>query len=146
MSPSTVDASESSNKQQTMFSGRTAIHVLNTLMLLLFVTAAVVQYNDPDPVLWMVIYGGAAACCALYMIGRLPAGLAALLSAAYALGALYLLARIFGPSAFFDETGREMMGLMEESREMLGLWIIAAWVGFLAWRVRRDRAPARHAT
>lgn len=122
---------------------RIAIQGINGLLLLLFAVAAIVQYNDPDPVLWVTLYGVAAACCALYALGRLPAGLAALLSGGYTLGALYLLGRIVGPGAFFDETGREMMGLMEGAREMLGLWMTAAWTGFLAWHVRRDRSASR---
>lgn len=122
---------------------RIAIHVINGIMLVLFVLAAVVQYNDPDPILWMGVYGASAICCALYMAGRLPALLSALLSGVCLLGALYLLLRILGPGSFFDETGREMLGLMEETREMLGLLITATWTGILAWQVRRSaHAPA----
>ncbi len=120
--------------------GRIALYIANGLMFILFVWAAVVQYNDPDPVLWMAIYGAAALCCALYVAGRLPMRLAAALSGLYVLGAVYLMLRVLGPGSFFDDTGREMMGLMEESREMLGLWIMAVWTGFLAWRVHRQTA------
>lgn len=131
--------------------GRIAIHLVNGFMLVLFVWAAIVQYNDPDPVLWTSIYGVAVLCCVLYMVDRLPVRLTALLSGAYALGALYLLLRItVGPLPFLDETGNEMMGMMEESREMLGLWIAAAWIGFLAWwthrRTAAQRSKAQHET
>lgn len=120
---------------------RIAIHLANGFMLVLFVWTAIVQYNDPDPVLWIFIYGAAALCCALYMADRLPVLLATILSGVYTLGALYLLFRItVGPLPFLDETGREMMGMMEEPREMLGLWIAAAWTGFLAWWTRRHPA------
>lgn len=124
---------------------RTLLHVVNGLLLVLFAVAAAVQYNDPDPVTWMAIYGAGALCCALFLVGRLPWALSALVSAGCLLGALVLLAQIvFGPFPFFDETGREMMGLMEETREMFGFLITALWTGFLAWQVRRSpkRAPA----
>lgn len=123
--------------------GRTLLQIANGLVLILFVWAAVVQYNDPDGLLWVAIYGGAALCCVLYAAGRLPTSWALVVSVISTLWGLYLLLRIFGFGAFFDTTGNEMMGLMEESREMLGLFIIAAWCGFLAWRTRRSaNAPA----
>lgn len=120
--------------------GRIAIHIVNGLLLVLFVWSAVMQYNDPDPVLWMSIYGTAALCCALYVANRLPVRLAAILSVVYIFGGFYLLLRILGPGSFFDETGQEMMGMQEESREMIGLFIAAAWTGFLAWWIHRHPA------
>lgn len=126
--------------------GRIAIHLVNGFMLVFFAWTAIMQYNDPDPVLWISIYGAAALCCALYMADWLPALLAASLSGIFTLGALYLLLRILGPESFFDETGREMMGMMEGSREMLGLWIAAVWTGFLAWWTHRHPASRRTGT
>ena len=41
-----------------------------TLASALFVFSAAVQYNDPDPVQWMVVYGAAALLCALRAGGR----------------------------------------------------------------------------
>lgn len=129
----------SEKAEQKALVGRVAIYLANGLMLVLFVWAAVMQYNDPDSLLWISIYGAAALCCILYMAGRLPALLAVILSGMYTLGTLYLLLQTtVGPIAFFDETGNEMMGMMEESREMLGLFLAAAWTGFLAWWVHRS--------
>ncbi|NBB74564.1 MAG: hypothetical protein GVY35_12910 [Bacteroidetes bacterium] len=126
---------------------RLAVQIVNGLMLLLFATAAVVQYDDPDPALWVGLYGVAALACALFMANRLPAWLAGVLTGAYVLGGLYLLLPILGPEAFYDTTGQEMMGLMEESREMMGLLIMAAWTGFLTWRLyRRDPAATPSAS
>ncbi len=116
---------------------RTLFRIGNGLMLLLFVTAAAVQYNDPDPWLWMSVYGAAALCCALFFAGRLPALVSGLLTGGCLLGALYFTIRIlFGSVPFFDVTGQEMMGLMEETREMLGFLITGLWTGALTWRTR----------
>lgn len=121
---------------------RIAVHIVNGLMLVLFATAAIVQYNDPDPALWVGVYGVAALACALFMAGRLPTWLATVLTGGYVLGGLYLLLPILGPEAFYDTTGREMMGVMETGREMMGLLIMAAWTGFLTWRLRRRDVAA----
>ena len=111
--------------------------LLNGLMMVLFAAAAIVQYNDPDPALWMAIYGGAAFCCALYLGGRLPLWAPTLLSAIYAVGAVYLSTQVFGEMGFFDPTGQEMMGVKESGREMLGLLLTAGWTALLAVQVGR---------
>jgi hypothetical protein len=84
---------------------RTALHVLNGIVTVLLAAAALVQYNDPDPLLWIAIYGAAALCCALFLFGCLPRLLAVGLSGAYALGALYLLVRVVRASGFLASTG-----------------------------------------
>ena len=121
--------------------GRTLFQIGNGLMLLLFATAAIVQYNDPDPWLWMGVYGAGALCCALFLAGRLPAILSGILTVGCLLGTLYFTVRIlFGSVPFFDVTGQEMMGLMEETREMLGFLITGLWTGILTWRTRASSA------
>lgn len=122
--------------------GRTLQQVANGIMFALFVTAAVVQYNDPDPVLWMIVYGAGALCCALYFAGALPVLLSGLVAGVCFVSALYLLAQIlFGPIGFFDVTGQEMMGLVEETREMFGFLITALWTWILTWWSRDSTAP-----
>ena len=109
-----------------------ALRVLNGIMMILFAAAAAVQYNDPDSALWMAVYGAPAVCCALFLGGWRPRTLAAVLSGAYALGALYLLTRVFGMTGFLDPTGQEMIGVTEPGREMVGLLLAAGWTGLLA--------------
>lgn len=120
--------------------GRIVLHLVNGLLAVLFAVAAIVQFDDPDPALWVGLYGIAAAACGLFAAGRLPRWAAALLAGGYMLGGLYMLLPILGPAAFYDTTGREMMGLMETSREMLGLLIMAGWTGFLTWQLGRQAA------
>jgi len=54
---------------------------LNLLLALLFLSFAIVQYNDPDPFLWITIYSVTAIVCALaafkkYYIPLILGGLA----------------------------------------------------------------------
>jgi hypothetical protein len=122
--------------------GRLLFQGLNAILLVLFAAAAAVQYNDPDPALWMTVYGAGAVCCALYAAGRLPVLMARTVALLCLAGALYRLAEIlFGPASFVDPTGQAMMGLVEETRELLGFLLTAGWTGFLATRDRRTSAP-----
>ena len=47
--------------------------VVSVLMTVLLAVAVAVQYNDPDPIRWMAIYGAACALSALVVVrGRAP--------------------------------------------------------------------------
>jgi hypothetical protein len=63
------------------------VRILTALMALYFLCAVGVQYNDPDPLRWMAIYGAAALACVLALVRRLrrwvPVGVA-LVAAAWA--------------------------------------------------------------
>ena len=100
-------------------------------MLVLFVSWAGFQYNDPDALVWIVVYLAAAAGCVLAFLGRFPRR-AALTYAALCVGwSLYLaLNVVIGREFFFEERGREAMGLV----------ISAAWM-LVLWRNTADRSP-----
>ncbi len=108
------------------------------VMTVFFIYAAVVQFNDPDPVRWVLIYGVAAVFSGLYLTGRLPKGVPLVVGAAALLWALYLGVRLASRHLFFDE--HEMAGIVEEGREMLGLLIVAVWICVMAWRLHH-RVP-----
>lgn len=118
--------------------GRPLQRFANGLMFVLFVLAAAVQYNDPNPFLWMTVYGTGALCCALYLIDLLPVLVSSLVAGVCFVGALYLLGQIlFGPGTFLDHTGQSVLGLGDEVREMIGLLITAVWTWILTWWSRR---------
>ena len=107
--------------------------VANLVMLLLFVFAAAVQINDPDPVAWMAIYLAAATVCGMEIRRRAPIWA----SAAVALTALvwsgYVATRAFDVplGALFAEW--EMQNVrIEEAREMYGLAIVGFWMLVIA--------------
>ena len=110
-------------------------------MALLFLFGAAVQYNDPDPLLWMAIYVAAAIACVLAMFNRLRWWMAAIVAAVALLWAV-----TFIPATFPNVRIAELFGAwemantrIEEGREMYGLLIIATYMAVLAIATRRRR-------
>lgn len=106
----------------------------------LFLLAVAVQWNDPDPLAWMLGYGVAAWLSLMACFGRIPVVANALAAVAF----LAWFATLAGslpaaPSAAF--TSFEMQSAShEEPREAVGLLLAAGWTGALALvGRRRDR-------
>ena len=94
--------------------------ILNLVVAAFFAIFAIVQYNDPDPLLWMIIYAVAALACVLYHLKRLPPEAAAGFGALVLLLGVYLAYRVISQGQFFfDEEGREMMG-----SALVSLWMV----------------------
>lgn len=97
------------------------LKILAVLFTLLFLVFAGVQYNDPDPLIWYVIYGFAALVSLLYVAGRLPTWVAV------TAGILFLVGGVFvWPAQFEGVTiGGGDIKNIEEGRESLGLFLTA---------------------
>jgi len=110
----------------------------DALMLLAFLFSIAVQFNDPDPIAWVAIYALASIGCVLGLAEQrrwlFPASVAAVAVAWSATLAPHVLGKV----PFLDMfEAFEMKDLgVEESREMYGLLIIAAWMVVLALRMR----------
>lgn len=112
----------------------------NGIMLLLFLFAGVVQFNDPDPLVWMGLYGVAAAVCGLEIRRRAPAWAPMSLAVIALVWAGTIFSRVHGVpiSSLFAEW--EMRDLrIEEAREMYGLTIVGIWMLVMVI-VRRARS------
>ena len=115
--------------------------VANAVMLLAFIFSVIVQFNDPDPLLWAAIYAGAAVACGLELRRRTPLLLPASVAAVALAWAATIAPRVIGQVRFasmFAEFEMANAGV-EESREMYGLVLIAIWmiaVAIAAWRRR----------
>jgi hypothetical protein len=112
--------------------------IFNYIFCFLFIVFAALQYNDPDPYIWMPIYLYSAALCYFAARNKFYPG-------AYAAGILvYLVYALF---LFFDKTGvlnwakehhaeniaQSMQATkpwIEESREFFGLLIVIAVLVF----------------
>jgi uncharacterized membrane protein len=116
-----------------------AWETLTVVMGLVFVFGAIVQYNDPDPYFWTVVYL-AAAILSFVSLRRalswwLPAGVAG--AAIVWAGALAVRVDPEVYRGMFGQLGMASLEI-EEARETLGLVIIAIWMTALAViRIRR---------
>jgi len=98
-------------------------------MLALFVLSAGLQYNDPDPWVWVAVYLYPAALCGLRLLGRRIAWLPLLGAIAYVSAAAWW-APPYSPGYLDNEEAREAGGLL-----LGGLWMAALAVE--AWSSRR---------
>jgi hypothetical protein len=114
-------------------------------MTALFVVAAAVQWNDPDPARWIAIYGVAALLSARAAQGQLPLVPNVLAALAFLALGLRALPDLLGAreEAF---THWHMLSERDEvAREAGGLAICAAWSAVLtaaALRARRRPGPS----
>jgi hypothetical protein len=111
----------------------------NALMCVLFIFSAIVQFNDPDPWVWIPVYLAAAAMCIWELLGRtrwyVPIGLVVLT----VIWAGTIAPRVLGKVGFLEMfSAWEMKNIgIEEEREMYGLLIVAVWMGIVSWVARK---------
>lgn len=106
--------------------------VLNLVLAALFLVFAFVQVNDPDPVLWILIYGLMAVACVLAAFGRYYRIASITLLVLYAGYSVVYLSGVMewmrsnDKSMLFDNLAKMQFHYIEESREYLGLIICIA--------------------
>ena len=103
--------------------------VTNFILTLMFLLFAFVQINDPDPILWILIYGNMAVLCVLAMFKM---RFIYWLAATIVLYGIYAALLINGAwewlqspdrSLLFDDIAKMQYPYIEETREFLGLLI-----------------------
>jgi len=105
---------------------------LNLLFGTCFIVFACLQFNDPDAMLWMILYGLAAVACLLFHLKRLPPKAAASYGTMILLIGLYLAFNVISQDQpLFGGNTDKLMGGAEEGREMLGAFLISAWMTVL---------------
>ena len=99
-------------------------------MAILFISWAAFQYNDPDPFMWILVYGLASLASVLFLINRLPLVFPLVFCVTGVIWAVYLSTVItYEPPLIGIEAWREMMGLI----------VISSWMGLLTWLLNRSR-------
>jgi hypothetical protein len=112
----------------------------------LFLISALLQWNDPDPVRWALLYGAAAIAAGLAAAARpqplLTAGLAGacLVWMSFLWDGIVAFARR-GDWSLLAATMQAGEPMIEESREFLGLAIVLAWCA-VALATGKRRRPA----
>jgi len=119
------------------------MRIVNFLFAAMFMVFAFVQINDPDPVIWILIYGVMAVLSIMaifefyprkFLIGLLVLFIA--YSLVYIRGVLEWL-RQDNKGDLFDDVAKMQHPYIEESREFLGLMICVAVLVFYLYRSRR---------
>jgi hypothetical protein len=113
------------------------------LIAVLFAYAAVLNFNDPDPVRWVAIYGAAGLVSLLAAAtGAVPSAAPAAIAIVALVWGIALAARVPNMDVYthmFDQW--EMTSTtVEEAREACGLFIVAGWMAVVAavlWRGAR---------
>lgn len=112
------------------------------VLAVIFLLFTLVQYNDPDPVQWMTLYGGVTALFVLAALNRFNR-----LATWAWLGVSVLWAATYVPDFWhwvqmgmpsIVDTMKAEKPYVELTREFLGLVIAAAGCG---WLLYRERAP-----
>ncbi len=108
----------------------------------LFVVAAVLQLNDPDPTQWIAIYLGSAAACLSWRRHQDAWWISAAIVGAALVWAATLVPDVIGKvglTEFFESMDKKG-GNAELAREFGGLLIIAGWMVALTITGFRKRA------
>lgn len=126
----TPETCKSINKFMKVF-----FKVFSLLFFVFFTYAACVQWNDPDAIIWYVIYGVAALASILFFFNKLPFWISIFLFVIYLLGVF-----IDWPSQFEGvKIGEGDIKNIEEGRESLGLLITAFAMLVYAIRIRKSK-------
>jgi hypothetical protein len=120
--------------------------VANLLLAVMFVIFAFLQINDPDPAIWILIYGAMAVICILAAFRIYPKKIMIALLVVYVLYSIVFLPGVnewLGQEhkeKLFDNVAKMEHVWIEESREFLGLMIC---VVVLIIQLIMSRKPAK---
>lgn len=122
------------------------MRVVNFLLAVMFLVFAFVQINDPDPLIWILIYGAMAATSVMAMFSFYPLRFLLVLLVAYVAYSVTYFDGVLewmkqdNRSELFDEIAKMEHWYIEEAREFLGLMICVAVLAFYVIKGRRQRA------
>jgi hypothetical protein len=115
------------------------------LLAALYAVSVAVQYNDPDPLPWMAIYGCACIVVLLAALKRpmlVPAAVVALCAMVWMITLLpsvpeYISLVRSGEIQMTSFTMKTENGVEEEAREAGGLFLVMVGAFLVAWEARR---------
>jgi len=109
--------------------------IISIIFGLLFILFAAFQYNDPDPEVWIPIYGFAAMACFMAYAGVGKWWFYVAMAGVYVIAAIYQWPPRF-EGFLFSEVGMRSMNI-EMAREAGGLAICAVVMLLLAFLMRQ---------
>ncbi|MRI00303.1 hypothetical protein GH721_07105 [Kriegella sp. EG-1] len=110
------------------------VKIFAWLYVILSIVSAVLQYNDPDPLLWIIIYAISALVSFGVALNKVSYLLPLICGVLGVLGAAYVYPETF--EGF--EIGKGNIKNIEEGREAFGLLIMSAAMFFFAWYRKRS--------
>ena len=110
------------------------LKILNLIFLLAFLLAALLQYNDPDPIRWVAIYIAAATLCKLQHFKQITPIFPVLLLIICLAWIGMLVPSLTQGVAWTDILDSLAMKTkaVEEAREIGGLVLVASWSAVIA--------------
>ena len=118
------------------------------LMTGLLILSAIVQWNDPDPLRWILCYSVSAIITLSSLVRPLPLsipliwGLVVLLSSLF-VGMDFLMSEEqFDWNSFWNVIAMKNEAV-ELGRELGGLLLVTGWMAMLAWRIKFTRMQQR---
>lgn len=118
------------------------MRIVSGLFAAIFVLAAGLQWNDPDPLVWIVGYLAAAVLSGAAALGRTPWAANAVAAAVFGIWFLTLAPTLPGADTEAFSSFEMKASDHEEPREAIGLLLCMGWCGVLAvhgWRYRDER-------
>ncbi len=121
---------------------------LHITLAILFLAFTIVQFNDPDPFLWIMIYGSMIAVCAMAAYKMFFPKLLLLQGGIYLVYCAFLWSGVSqwfasdDKSMLFDDIAKMQYPYIEESREFLGLVICLVVIALYLWMSLRSRKSA----
>lgn len=123
------------------------MRITNIILTLLFVIFAGVQYNDPDPWLWITIYFLMAIISGMAAVGKYPSWLlrGGLLGCLIGLGLLLpdFIDWLSNGAESITQSMKAEKPHIELTREFLGLLVCAAVLSFYLWQSEQGRKGRR---
>ncbi len=106
--------------------------IFGYIFAILCLISAVLQYNDPDPLIWMLIYGTAAAASIAFSLKKLVSLIPLILGFLGMVGFIYVFPQHFQG---FDLSNGTLKNV-EEGREAFGLLILSIIMFLYAIRIK----------
>jgi hypothetical protein len=117
--------------------------IVNFLLAVMFMVFAFVQVNDPDPIIWILIYGVMAVMAIMAIFEFYPRKVFIGLLIVFVLYSLTLGKGVLewlqqdDKSILFDDVAKMQYPYVEEAREFLGLLICIVTLAFYLIKSRR---------
>ena len=125
------------------------LKITNGFLAAMFLLFAAVQYNDPDPGLWMLVYGAMCFACVAAIFNRFSFPLMTVMAGGYLiLSALHvdgMLQWLKSPNRkmLFDDVAKMQYPYIEEAREFLGLLICLIALLYLFYLQKKSKTVVK---